>query len=84
MDEVACVLETAVPVFLALGIHNLTLIRDQYQLQPFSEVRDAGGGSNHSRFLMERAVDAGAPSQFLEVQSDMRGTPRVLFCINGL
>lgn len=71
MDEAACVLETAVPVILALGVNNLTLIGDQHQLQPFSQVRADGGNSNHSRSLMERAIDAGAASHFLEVQYRM-------------
>lgn len=71
MDEAACVLETAVPVILALGVNNLTLIGDQHQLQPFSHVRDDGGESKHSRSLMERAVEAGVPSQFLDTQYRM-------------
>lgn len=71
MDEAACVLETAVPVILGLGINNLTLIGDQNQLQPFSQVRDDGGCRNHSRSLMERAIDAGMPTQFLDIQYRM-------------
>lgn len=71
MDEAACVLETAVPVIIALGVSNLTLVGDQHQLQPFSRVRDNNGASNHTRSLMERALDAGAPNQFLTEQYRM-------------
>lgn len=74
MDEAACVLETAVPVILALGVNNLTLIGDQHQLRPFSQVREDGGGSNHCRSLMERALEAGAAHHFLEVQYRMHPT----------
>lgn len=44
MDEAACVLETSVPVLLALEVKNLTLVGDPYQLQPFSIVRHGEGG----------------------------------------
>lgn len=74
LDEAACVLETTVPVILALGVNNLTLVGDQRQLQPFSMVRDSSD-TNHSRSLMERALEAGYPSQFLDVQYRMH--PRI-------
>lgn len=75
MDEAACVLEPAIPMVLALGVKNLTLIGDQHQLQPFSHIQsDSGKGglcSNHSRSFMERAITAGASSHFLDVQYRM-------------
>lgn len=75
MDEAACVLETAVPVILNLGASNLTLVGDQHQLQPFSLVQDDDGATNHTRSLMERALKAGASSQFLSTQYRMH--PRI-------
>lgn len=71
MDEAGCVLETAVPVILALGVNNLTLVGDHHQLRPFSAVRDIDEVANHSRSLMERALEAGFVSQFLDVQYRM-------------
>lgn len=75
MDEAACVLETSVPVILALGVKNLTLVGDHKQLQPFSVIRAGEGGTNHTRSLMKRALDAGAPKQFLTTQYRMH--PRI-------
>ncbi|CAM9608453.1 unnamed protein product [Ectocarpus sp. 8 AP-2014] len=74
MDEAACVLEAAVPVLLALGIKNLTLVGDHQQLQPFSQVRENGAGKHHSRSLMERALDSGRANQFLDLQYRMHPT----------
>lgn len=70
LDEAACVLETAVPVILALGVKNLTLVGDQRQLQPFSMVRESST-TKHTRSFMERALDVGYPSHFLDVQYRM-------------
>lgn len=64
-------LETAVPVLLALRVKNLTLVGDHHQLQPFSRVREQDVGHNHTRSLMERAINAGAPHQFLGTQYRM-------------
>lgn len=64
-------LETAVPVLLALRVKNLTLVGDHHQLRPFSKVREQDVGHNHTRSLMERAIDAGAPHQFLGTQYRM-------------
>ncbi|CAB1103224.1 unnamed protein product [Ectocarpus sp. CCAP 1310/34] len=74
MDEAACVLEAAVPVLLALGIKNLTLVGDHRQLQPFSQVRENEAGKHHSRSLMERAIDSGRANQFLDLQYRMHPT----------
>lgn len=71
MDEAACVLETAIPVILSLGVKNLTLVGDQHQLQPFSRVREDKAGRHHCRSLMERALDTGVPGQFLTTQYRM-------------
>lgn len=71
MDEAGCVLESAVPVLLTLGVKNLTLVGDHHQLQPFSHLRDGEGCANHNRSLMERAQDAGTPGQFLTTQYRM-------------
>lgn len=75
MDEAACVMETAVPVLLFLGITNLTLVGDHNQLRPFSHIRESQGVKNHSRSLMERAIDAGVKPQFLDTQYRMH--PRI-------
>lgn len=71
MDEAACVLETAVPVLLSLGIQNLTLVGDHNQLRPFSQVRESNACMHHSRSLMERAINSGFPKQFLDTQYRM-------------
>ena len=71
MDEAACVLETAVPVLLSLGIKNLTLVGDHNQLRPFSHVRESAACMNHSRSLMERAIASGLTKQFLDTQYRM-------------
>ncbi|CAM9748570.1 unnamed protein product, partial [Ectocarpus sp. 12 AP-2014] len=71
MDEATCVLETAVPVLLSLGIRNLTLVGDHNQLRPFSRVRDSSVCANHSRSLMERAINSGLTNQFLDTQYRM-------------
>lgn len=77
VDEAGCVLETAIPMVLALGVKNLTLVGDHHQLQPFSHL--TGGkvkaGTNASRSLMERAIDAGAETEFLSTQYRMH--PRI-------
>lgn len=75
MDEAACVLETAIPVVLALGVKNLTLVGDHLQLQPFSHVREGAAGTKHTRSLMERALDSGAEKQLLRTQYRMH--PRI-------
>eukprot|EP00903_Cladosiphon_okamuranus_P010260 g9714.t1 len=71
MDEAACVLETAVPVILALGISNLVLVGDHHQLQPFSQVRENDGGKHHARSLMERCISGGRKHEFLDMQYRM-------------
>lgn len=71
IDEAACVLETAVPVVLSLGIKNLTLVGDPNQLQPFSQARENEAGQHHSRSLMERAIAADMPRHFLDTQYRM-------------
>ena len=68
-------LETAVPVLLALDAKNLTLVGDHRQLQPFSRLREHEALRNHSRSLMERAIDAGGQFQFLSTQYRMH--PRI-------
>lgn len=70
LDEAACVLETAMPVILALGVNNLTLVGDQRQLQPFSMVKESST-TKHTRSFMERALDVGYPSHFLDIQYRM-------------
>ncbi len=71
VDEAACVLETAVPVLLSLGLQNLTLVGDHNQLRPFSHVRESNSCMHHSRSLMERAIESGFPKQFLDTQYRM-------------
>ena len=71
LDEAGCVLETAIPVLLSLGTKNLTLVGDHHQLRPFSQVREGKAGTNHSRSLMERAIDSGLTPQFLDTQYRM-------------
>ena len=71
LDEAGCVLETAIPVLLSLGTNNLTLVGDHNQLRPFSQVQEGNATMNHSRSLMERAIDSGLSPQFLDTQYRM-------------
>lgn len=75
MDEAGCALEPTIPMILALGVNNLTLVGDHHQLPPFSAVPAEEGVQNHSRSFMKRALDAGLTSHFLDTQYRMH--PRI-------
>lgn len=85
MDEAGCVLETAILVLLSLGTKDLTLVGDHHQLRPFSQAREGGASRNHSRSLMERAINRGLTHQFLDTQYRMH--PKICnvrLCIRNL